>query len=296
MQGWHFYNQLHEEFKQWLTRLGYAETTITGSARRLEYFLNWLLNNKLNKLESIAPEHLKQYQKHLETKPSRSGGSLSSSTIQAYISNLKLFDEFLSSYHYPTIVKTRLTVTPSLENLRTILTKEEITAIYKATDKSAQGYKDRAILAVYYGCGLRSTEGRELQLGDVDFNRGLLQVKKGKNYRQRYGPMNEKVQQDLKEWMNHARPLIIKQDSNHVLIHAKGKHKEGSGFNDRLKKLAESAGITKDVSLHCLRHSIATHLLQEGMELEQIRQFLGHHSLEVTQRYARILEEDGKVQ
>jgi integrase/recombinase XerD len=295
MQGRHFYNQLHTEFKQWLDCLGYAKSSVDGSTRRLEYFLEWLLNNKLDKLESISSEHLKQYQKHLETKPSRFGGSLHSNTIQAYISTLKLFDEFLSSYGHPTIVKTRLTVTPSIENQRTILSKEEITAIYKATDQSAQGYKDRAILAVYYGCGLRSTEGRELQLGDVDFKRGLLQVKKGKNYRQRYVPMNKKVQQDLKEWIEYVRPLIIKVDSSHVLVHPKGKHKKGTGFNDRLKKLAEDVGIAKAVSLHCLRHSIATHLLQEGMELEQIRQFLGHHSLEVTQRYARILEEDGTV-
>jgi integrase/recombinase XerD len=294
MQGRKFYNQLHTEFKEWLNRLGYAESSITGNARRLQYFLNWLQNNKLNKLESITPEHLKQYHKHLEVKPTRFGGSLNSSTIQAYISTLKLFDEFLSRYNYPTIVKTRLLVTPSPENQRSILTKEETTAIYEVTDQSVQGYKDRAMLAIYYGCGLRCKEGLELQLGDIDFNRGLLQVKKGKYYRQRYVPMGSKVQNDLKEWLGHARPLILKEDSKNVLIYAKGKYKEGTGFNDRLKKLAENAGVTKTISLHSLRHSIATHLLQEGMELEQIRQFLGHHSLEVTQRYARIIE-DGSI-
>lgn len=295
MQGREFYNQLHTEFKQWLTRLGYAKSSITANARRIQYFLNWLLNNKLNKLESITPEHLKQYHKHLEVKPNKNGGSLSSRTIQAYISTLKLFDEFLSQYNYPTIVKTRLRVTPSLESQRTILTKEEITAIYEITDQSVQGYKDRAMLAVYYGCGLRSMEGIELQLNDIDFNRGLLQVRKGKYYRQRYVPMNEKVQQDLKEWLEHARPLILKEDSKQVLVYAKGKYKEGTGFNDRLKLLAENAGIQKQISLHSLRHSIATHLLQEGMELEQIRQFLGHHSLEVTQRYVHIIEDDGTI-
>ncbi len=295
MQERAFYNQLHTEFKEWLTRLGYAESSITGNARRIRYFLNWLTNNNLNKLESTTPEHLKQYQKHLETKPSRLGGSLCSNTIQAYISTLKLFDEFLSRYNRPTIVKTRLLVTPSLENQRTILSKGEITSIYEVTDQSVQGYKDRAMLAIYYGCGLRSMEGIELQLNDIDFNRGLLQVKKGKYYRQRYVPMGSKVQNDLKEWLEHARPLIIKEDSKHVLVYAKGKYKEGTGFNDRLKLLTENAGISKTVSLHSLRHSIATHLLQEGMELEQIRQFLGHHSLEVTQRYVHILQDDGTV-
>lgn len=295
MQETPFYNQLHTEFKEWLNRLGYAESSITDNARRIHYFLNWLQNNKLNKLESITPEHLKQYHKHLEIKPNRFGGSLSSSTIQAYISTLKLFDEFLSRYNYPTIVKTRLLVTPSLENQRTILTKEEITTIYETTDQSVQGYKDRAMLAIYYGCGLRSMEGIELQLNDIDFNRGLLQVRKGKYYRQRYAPMSSKVQSDLKEWLEHARPLILKENSKYVLVYTKGKYKEGTGFNDRLKKLALDAGITKIISLHCLRHSIATHLLQEGMELEQIRQFLGHHSLEVTQRYVHIIEDDGTV-
>ena len=104
--------------------------------------------------------------------------------------------------------------------------------------------------------------------------------------------MSAAVMEDLKDYLYGARPQILKEKSDTVLVHGKGQYKEAAGFNDRLKKLAEQAGIEKAISLHTLRHSIATHLLENGMKLEQIRQFLGHSSLQTTQRYTHILYEN----
>ncbi len=104
--------------------------------------------------------------------------------------------------------------------------------------------------------------------------------------------MSPAVMEDVKDYLNSARPLTLKVKSDTVLVHSKGRHKTAAGFNDRLKKLTELAGIEKNISLHSLRHSIATHLLENGMELEQISRFLGHQSLEVTQRYTHVMYEN----
>ena len=280
-----FYTQLQEGLTQWLTRLGYAESTTSGHNRRIGRFLAHLRKEGITRLEEVTAQTIEGYQKQVELLPVKSG------TIASHISSLRLFDRYLESYGYRPIITTKLRTTPHMETPKTILSQEETQQLYKATDSGVSGYRDRAMLAIYYGCGLRASEGVDLQIGDLDFKSNLLQVRKSKTYRPRYVPMGGRVQEDLKEWLAYGRPLALKVASDHVLVHSKGHYKGAAGFNDRLKKLAETAGITKDITLHGLRHSIATHLLENGMALEQIRQFLGHHSLEVTQGYTHLVYE-----
>lgn len=281
-----FFTELQTGFNEWLTRLGYAESTTKGNSRRIHYFLDYLQKKGITKLDTIEPQTIHQYQQHIEQLP------IKSPTIAAYISSLRLFDQYLESYGHNPIITIKLRVTPHIETPKTILNQVEIKAIYETTNQTVIGYRDRAMLAIYYGCGLRASEGLNLQVNDLDFKSKLLQVQKSKTYQPRYVPMSYSVQNDLKEWLEYGRTLILKKESNHVLVHSKGNYKEATGFNDRLKKLTESAGIEKDITLHSLRHSIATHLLENGMALEQIRQFLGHQSLEVTQRYTHLVYED----
>ena len=282
-------NELTElliSFKLWLNRLGYAKSTTTGNSRRIQHFLEHLQNEGITKLENVSPETINQYQKQVEQLP------IKSTTIAGYMSSLRLFDQYLESYGYSPIITSKLRITPHVETQKTILNQSEIKAVYEATDQSVIGYRDRAMLAIYYGCGLRASEGLLLQVSDIDFKSKLLQVQKSKTYKPRYVPMSERVQNDLREWLEYGRTLILKKESNHVLVHSKGNYKEATGFNERLKKLTESAGITKDITLHSLRHSIATHLLENGMKLEQIRQFLGHGSMQTTQRYTHLMYEE----
>jgi integrase/recombinase XerD len=96
---------------------------------------------------------------------------------------------------------------------------------------------------------------------------------------------------DFKEYQQHSRKYLEKQVQEAFIIGSFGKPMKGTSMNTRLKILCERAGIEKQISLHGLRHSIATHLLQQGMPLEQISKFLGHTSLDSTQIYTRLLEE-----
>ena len=102
--------------------------------------------------------------------------------------------------------------------------------------------------------------------------------------------MSHAVREDIKEYLAYSRELI-NPESKYLLVGKQKPQVSGQYLNNRLKAMMNKAGITKNATLHSLRHSIATHLLQQGMELEYIGEFLGHKRLDSTQIYVRILEE-----
>jgi site-specific recombinase XerD len=146
------------------------------------------------------------------------------------------------------------------------------------------------MLAVYYGCGLRLNEGVHLELKDVMIDRQVLHVRKGKRYKERLVPMNPKTMQMITLYMDVGRPQLLQQyPTERLFIDAnKGKPMQRQSLYIRAKALVKQAGIKKKVGTHTLRHSIATHLLQSGMKLEQIQQFLGHSNLDSTQIYTHL--------
>jgi integrase/recombinase XerD len=180
------------------------------------------------------------------------------------------------------------------ETNKTILTQSEIKALYKACSNDVLGIRDRAILSVYYGCGLRRSEGASLDLRDVQLKEKLLFVRAGKGYRERYVPMTEAVKDDLENYIYQSRERLqsFKPQKNEALfLSMQVKRMCGNALIERVHKLAEAAKIQKETGLHTLRHSIATHLLQSGMTLEEVSQFLGHSSLESTQIYTHLANE-----
>jgi site-specific recombinase XerD len=174
--------------------------------------------------------------------------------------------------------------------LPTYLTKQEIQQLYEITADSVLGMRDRAMLAVYYGCGLRLNEGVHLELKDVMREQQILHVRKGKRYKERLVPMNQKTMQMITLYMDVGRPQLLQQyQTERLFIDAnKGRPMQRQSLYIRVKALVKQAKIKKKVGTHTLRHSIATHLLQSGMKLEQIQQFLGHSNLDSTQIYTHL--------
>lgn len=286
------FNDYHEKYTNWMRRLGYAETTITGYTRQLATFLEWLTENHFTDLQEITQTNLETYCQHLHHKKNKLfGGALSSNYIQSHINVIRLLDKYLQLTGESKILKGRITVEKGIKQHRTILSQEEIKLLYNATGESVLGYRDKAILSIYYGCGLRSGEGERLKIHHIHYDKGLLQVLPGKNYKGRYVPMNDKIMQGLKDYQQYSRHYLQEQPQEAFIIGSFGNPMKGTSMNTRLKILCERAGIEKQISLHGLRHSIATHLLQQGMPLEQISRFLGHTSLDSTQIYTRLAEE-----
>jgi integrase/recombinase XerD len=287
-------------FEKWLRTLGYAESTVYASVRYVNDFFFYLKSSEINHLEAIRPETLANYHKHLQNrKNKRFSCGLSDNYIASNINAIKRFSKYLQETGKP-FFEVAIKTSPDKATSKTILNREEIKALYKACGNGhtelaeVLGIRDRAILSVYYGCGLRRSEGLALDINDVLLKEKRLYVRKGKNNKERYVPMTEAVKEDLENYIYVVREKIrsFKNTRSEALfLSMQVKRLSGNALLNRVHKLAENAGIQKEIGLHTLRHSIATHLLQSGMTLEEIKQFLGHSSLESTQIYTHLSAE-----
>jgi integrase/recombinase XerD len=292
---------LSESFERWLKTLGYAPSTVYASTNYVRDFFFYLKNlpadrygAEITKTEAIHPEIITAYHKHLQTrKNKRQPGGLSANYITGNMNAIKRFSRYLQETGQP-FFEIPVKSTPDKTITKTILTQNEITALYKACSSDVLGIRDRAILSIYYGCGLRRSEGQNLNVTDILLKEKRIYVREGKNYRQRYVPMNESVKEELENYIYVARETLqsYKPQKNEALfLSMQVKRLCGNALIRRIHRLAENAGIQKRPGLHTLRHSIATHLLQSGLTLEEVSRFLGHSSLETTQIYTHIAHE-----
>lgn len=285
-------NVLVQSFEKWLRTLGYAESTVYGSGRFVSDFFFYLKASEITEIEAIQPETLNRYHRHLQTRPAKDRpGALSQNYITSNINALKRFSRYLQQTGKP-FFEISIKTQPDKEPPKTILTKEEIKLLYKACTNEVLGIRDRAILSIYYGCGLRRSEGVQLDVNDILLREKLLHVRSGKGNRERYVPMGTSVREDLEQYIYVAREKLLSYKEVHenaLFVSVQAKRLCGTQILERVHKLTQTAKIQKPVGLHTLRHSIATHLLQSGMTLEEVSRFLGHSSLESTQIYTHIV-------
>ena len=277
------YKNILDDFTQWMERINYSKGSVRSRNRHIKLFLQFIALRGIKTLEEVSSSDLDQYNAHLHKRP------IAAKTIEAHISALKLLNQYRELYGQSPVMSKKLRVTKSFQTQRAIVSKSEITAMYEVCEDDLYGWRDRVILALYYGCGLRYREGAHVQQRDVNFNTGLLHIRKGKNYRERYVPMSPGVMRELRNWIGYYQAMFCGQ-TNLILSGRNGKKVSSSALNNRIKKLIEKVGIEKRITLHSLRHSIATHLMEEGMKLEDIGRFLGHVTLETTQKYAHVIE------
>jgi integrase/recombinase XerD len=261
-------------FPEWLELIGYSATTVYNLPNHLREFLHWLENQR------------------------REGG-LSQNHLNKYIQALKLFSKYIRSTGQGSFTLDMMMIrseSPYLDGNKDILTVQEIQGLYRACDYTPYtplALRDKAMLSVFYGCGLRRNEGVMLDTEDILFDKKLLYVRKGKHYRERYVPMNEKTIGDLANYLYDGRPYIVRGKNNcsFFVSDRLGARMQGQSLMARLKKLQKFNDNlqNKDFGLHTLRHSIATHLLQAGMKLQDIATFLGHKTLDSTQIYTHIM-------
>jgi len=286
------YQSCRDEFIKWLQRLGYAMSTIEGYQRQLQTFFVWLNANHIQELDELTQTNLEAYNEHLHKRKNKQRqGGLSSCYIQSHINVIRLLSKYLELTGEKKIFTGNIYVEPTAETPRSILTQNEIKRIYQAADDTPEGLRDKAILSLYYGCGLRYSEGIRVEKKHIDYHRQLLYVVPGKNYQSRFIPIGKRIIRDLQDYETYSKPYFTKEHSTGFLLGKNGCAPCSTTISKRLKYLLEKAEIQKTICLHGLRHSIATHLLQQGMPLEQISKFLGHRSLDSTQIYTRIVEE-----
>lgn len=279
-------------FKSWLQLLGYADSSVYNLPRHVQEFLHYQEQQSKCSLRQLSASDATAFIDMLQLRTGiRTGRGYSSAHINKYIQALQLFSRYVRETG-KTGIGFSLERLEDRRNKPTWLTVGEVQALYRVTDDSALGIRDRAMLAVFYGCGLRLNEGASLEVSDMLTERSLLYVRKGKGYKERYVPVSGQAYELLQLYIAHGRPQLLQSATEMLFIGAnKGIGLTKQSLYIRIKQLAKKAGIIKNIGTHTLRHSIATHLLQSGMELEQIQAFLGHGQLDSTQIYTHLVNE-----
>jgi integrase/recombinase XerD len=310
------FKYIEQSFRQWLEVLGYAEKTVYSLPNMLREFFNWLEQRNIKHIKEIQTEHIKQYYKHTKQRTNtRFGGGLSNASINNQRRMLHLFMDYLRQtgrYEMPYIKIQSLK--DRKEKLNT-LTPEEVKQLFEATHladgsdwDNEMSIRDRALLSIIYGCGLRRNETKHLNVDDINLDKQIVHVKKGKGNKERLVPINKSNIKYLEDYLYNARPRLLiskdtraktygkKKDEEAFFVSMRSQRIHDQTMNLRLRILVKKTNnpiiIEKNPSLHTLRHSIATHLLSNGMKLEQIAKFLGHSSLESTQIYTHLVTEE----
>ena len=206
------------------------------------------------------------------------------------ISGIKSFFHFLIMADYLEADPSELLEGPKIGlKLPEVLTVEEIDSIIAAIDLSKnEGQRNRAILETLYSCGLRVSELTNLKLSDLYFDEGFIKVE-GKGSKQRLVPISPRAIKEIKLYFtDRNRGKIKKEYEDYVFLARWGKNISRIMVFHLIKELAQTAGITKNISPHTFRHSFATHLLEGGANLRAIQCMLGHESIATTEIYTHI--------
>lgn len=164
------------------------------------------------------------------------------------------------------------------DKLPAVLNASEVRALLKACDL----LKHRLLIGLCYGCGLRCAEVRQLKLADADTERGMLHVKQGKGNKDRCLPMGTMLARGIRDYIAAEKPRIYLLEGH-----------DGNAYSQRgaqwaIAQAVKKAGIAKEVSLHTLRHTYATHLLEQGVNILTIKELLGHAHIETTMVYLHL--------
>ncbi len=293
------YKVLLLAFRDWLDILGYAATTVQTLPTYLQEFFYYLEQHNVNDLDCISIATINNYYRYLTERTNiTKGGGLSNSYLNKHQYALHKFRMYLKQHKSSSGFRVHLKSERRNEYVPDVLTTTEVKSLFEASDNYGAHehtrLRDKAILVLLYSCGLRRNEASKLDLKDIFYGKELLHVRAAKNRKERLVPINGYNLELLEAYIYDGRPLFKNADKTEaLLIGQTGDRLLGGGLNDRIKFIQKAATDInlqeKKVTAHLLRHSIATHLLAQGMKIEDIQTFLGHSSLESTQIYTHII-------
>jgi len=263
---------------------GLSANTLESYGRDLRQFSRYLRKNGLDSWTDPDRMRVLSYMDEL-----RQAGK-SSATISRCLASLRSFYKFLSQEGYIIADPTIDLDSPKVEKkLPNVLSLPEVeTLLYSPDTKTPSGLRDRAMFEVLYATGIRVSELVNLTLPDVNLDSGFIRCM-GKGSKERIVPLGSVAIKALREYLAEGRPRFMRsRDVRAVFVNHHGRQLTRQGFWKLLKKCAREAGIKFDITPHTLRHSFATHLLENGADLRAVQEMLGHADISTTQIYTHV--------
>ncbi len=274
-------------FRKELQNLGYSKTVVNNYPKQIRAFLSHFKKH----FTEIHTQDILDYHLHLKTIiGTRTKKPFSESYIHSILLAIKLYFEYLQRTGAIIINPYQLKIKSPKSEERKIFTQEEIEELY-----SKSNLQQTIILHLCYACGMRRNEAVELKTNDIDLENCLLYIRKGKGRKRRVIPFTKQVKKDIEFFLSVETERFANTYEN-IKQRNEQKNKTENLLNitatriyEEFKKLLKKAELdNQKFTLHCLRHTIATQLLEQGMELEKVRDFLGHEYLGTTQIYTRV--------
>jgi integrase/recombinase XerD len=290
------YRNYYNQFMRYLQGVGYSKSSCKTFATGICEFLQWTEKQSLF-IDQLKETHLETFYNHIQERPSTTtGGALTEGRITLHMYTLKLFFQHLQDTEQILVnPMANLHYTSDYKRTRkNLLTIEDIQTLYDQCDT----IKQRAIIGMVYGCGLRRQEAVKLNAKDIHFRSSMLYVREGKGGRKRIIPLSKSVAEDFREYYYNYRTKEVNRNNADSLeafmIHKYGNRMQADTYSEEMKRLTIKAGLSEEICLHHFRHAIATHLLEGGMKTEHVKDFLGHMSIETTQTYTHITAKEMK--
>ncbi|MEH7073917.1 site-specific tyrosine recombinase XerD [Neobacillus drentensis] len=278
-------DELLKNFIQYLMiEKGLSQNTLIAYERDLKSYLHYLKNvETVHSLNDVQRVHIVQFLRFLKEQ------GKSSKTLARHIASVRAFHQFLLRAKNTEQDPSVQVETPRLErSLPNVLSLQEVEVLLEAPKPlDHYGIRDKAMLELLYATGIRVSELIDLEMDHVQLSMGFIRCMGNK---ERIIPIGRAASDAIKHYLEEARPRFIstKHQDHALFLNHQGKRLTRQGFWKILKKLAKEAGIDKDLTPHTLRHSFATHLLENGADLRAVQEMLGHADISTTQIYTQV--------
>lgn len=259
-----------------------SKNTASSYKNDLDKFMLYLKDNSINSFKKAEKRDITNYLEYLDN------NHITTSSIARKLTTIKNFYTYLEKTE---IVKKNITEgieRPKLrKKLPEVLTIEEVDKLLDINLNTAFDYRNKAMLELLYGTGLRISELLDLKLSDIDFENCIVRCM-GKGSKERIVPIGEYVIFYLNTYLEYRKVLLKNKKSDYLFLNSRGSRLSRFSFFKILKQLLITKGIKKNISPHSLRHSFATHILEGGGDLRSIQELLGHSDISTTKIYTHI--------
>lgn len=258
------------------------DTTVNSYSEDIYKYLEYMESKNISSALDISYNNLLDYLKYLDD------NKYEVSSVARKIVSIKAFHKYLSENYNVVDISTKINTPRFYRKLPNILTIEEVDNLLDIKLDTPFDYRNKAMLELMYSSGLRVSELINLELSDIDLNNNYVRCF-GKGSKERIVPIGEYSSKYLSIYINEYRDSMKKSYyTEKIFLNNHGKEMTRQGFFKIIKKIAKDKDINKNITPHMLRHSFATHLLNNGADLRTIQEMLGHSSISTTQIYTNV--------